>query len=95
MIIDSINDIKLTQYTYTQLLTEIEALKLKALYKLKKEDPNVKRFIESKLYLLLKSNVIKVNNKYEYYLKCVDNYNECITKEVFEVLMKEGINERH
>ena len=92
MIIDSINNIKLNQYTYTQLLTEIEALKLKALYK---EDPNVKRFIESKLYLLLKSNVIKVNNKYEYYLKCVDNYNECITKEVFEILMKEGTNERH
>ena len=38
MIIDSINDITLTQQSYLQLISEIEALKIKALNKLKKED---------------------------------------------------------
>ena len=54
MIIDSINDITLTQQSYLQLTNEIEALKIKALNKLKKEDKNVKAFVESKLYIILK-----------------------------------------
>ena len=40
--------------------------------------------------MVLKSNIIKTNNKYEYYLKSVTDYNNCILKEVFDILMKEG-----
>lgn len=90
MIIDSIDNLTLNQYSYLDLLNELEVCKTKALIKLKKEDENVKNFIESKLYLLLKSNLIETKNKYEYYLKSVDDYTKVITKEVFDILMKEG-----
>jgi hypothetical protein len=90
MIIDSIDNLTLNQYSYLDLLNELEVCKTKALIKLKKEDENVKNFIESKLYLLLKSNLIKTNNKYDYYLKSVEDYTKLINKEVFDILMKEG-----
>lgn len=90
MIIDSINDITLTQQSYLQLTNEIEALKVKALNKLKKEDKNVKAFVESKLYIILKSNIIQTKDKYEIYLKSLDSYKDCIVEEVFNILMKEG-----
>ena len=54
MIIDSIDNLTLNQYSYLDLLNELEVCKTKALIKLKKEDENVKNFIESKLYLVLK-----------------------------------------
>ena len=90
MIIDSIDNFTLNQYSYLDLLNELEVCKTKALIKLKKEDENVKNFIESKLYLVLKSNLIKTNNKYDYYLKSVEDYTKLINKEVFDILMKEG-----
>ena len=90
MIIDSIDNLTLNQYSYLDLLKELEVCKTKALIKLKKEDENVKNFIESKLYLVLKSNLIKTNNKYDYYLKSVEDYTKLINKEVFDILMKEG-----
>lgn len=90
MIIDSIDNLTLNQYSYLDLLNELEVCKTKALIKLKKEDKNVKNFIESKLYLVLKSNLIKTNNKYDYYLKSVEDYTKLINKEVFDILMKEG-----
>lgn len=90
MIIDSIDNLTLNQYSYLDLLNELEVCKTKALIKLKKEDENVKNFIESKLYLVLKSNLIKTNNKYDYYLKSVEDYTKLINKEVFDILMKEG-----
>lgn len=90
MIIDSIDNLTLNQYSYLDLLNELEVCKTKALIKLKKEDENVKNFIESKLYLILKSNLIKTNNKYDYYLKSVEDYTKVINKEVFDILMKEG-----
>ena len=90
MIIDSIDNLTLNQYSYLDLLNELEVCKTKALIKLKKEDKNVKDFIESKLYLVLKSNLIKTNNKYDYYLKSVEDYTKVINKEVFDILMKEG-----
>ena len=90
MIIDSIDNLTLNQYSYLDLLNELEVCKTKALIKLKKEDKNVKDFIESKLYLVLKSNLIKTNNKYDYYLKSVEDYTKLINKEVFDILMKEG-----
>ena len=114
MIIDSIDNLTLNQYSYLDLLNELEVCKTKALIKLKKEDENetigillstnknetivklkkedenVKNFIESKLYLVLKSNLIKTNNKYDYYLKSVEDYTKVINKEVFDILMKEG-----
>lgn len=90
MILDSIDKLKLTQHSYLDLINELEVAKRKALLKLKKEDESVKAFIESKLYLLLKSNLLSTKNKYEYYLKSVDDYTKVITKEVFDILMKEG-----
>ena len=90
MILDSMDNITLNQYSYLDLINELEVAKQKALIKLKKEDNNVKTFIESKLYLLLKSNIINTKNKYEYYLKTVDDYTKSINKEVFDILMKEG-----
>lgn len=90
MILDSIDKLKLTQHSYLDLINELEVAKQKALFKLKKEDESVKAFIESKLYLLLKSNLISTKNKYDYYLKSVDDYTKVITKEVFDILMKEG-----
>ena len=90
MILDSMDNLKLTQHSYLELLNELEVAKQKALLKLKKEDESVKTFIESKLYLLLKSNLLSTKNKYEYYLKSVDDYTKVITKEVFDILMKEG-----
>lgn len=90
MILDSMDSITLNQHSYLELINELEVAKQKALIKLKNEDKNVKAFIESKLYLLLKSNLIETKNKYEYYLKSVDDYTKVITKEVFDILMKEG-----
>ena len=90
MILDSMDRITLNQHSYLELINELEVAKQKALIKLKNEDENVKAFIESKLYLLLKSNLIETKNKYEYYLKSVDDYTKVITKEVFDILMKEG-----
>ena len=90
MIIDSIDNLTLNQYSYLDLLNELEVCKTKALIKLKKEDENVKNFIESKLYLVLKSNLIKTNNKYDYYLNSVEDYTKVINKEGFDILMKEG-----
>ena len=90
MILDSMDSITLNQHSYLDLINELEVAKQKALIKLKNEDKNVKAFIESKLYLLLKSNLIENKNKYEYYLKSVDDYTKVITKEVFDILMKEG-----
>ena len=90
MILDSMDSIKLNQHSYLELINELEVAKQKALIKLKNEDENVKTFIESKLYLLLKSSLIETKNKYEYYLKSVDDYTKVITKEVFDILMKEG-----
>lgn len=90
MILDSMDSITLNQHSYLELINELEVAKKKALIKLKNEDENVKTFIESKLYLLLKSNLIETKNKYEYYLKSVDDYTKVITKEVFDILMKEG-----
>ena len=90
MILDSMDSIKLNQHSYLELINELEVAKQKALIKLKNEDENVKAFIESKLYLLLKSNLIETKNKYEYYLKSVDDYTKVIIKEVFDILMKEN-----
>ena len=90
MILDSMDSITLNQHSYLELINELEVAKQKALIKLKNEDENVKNFIESKFYLLLKSNIIETKNKYEYYLKSVDDYTKVITKEVFDILMKEG-----
>lgn len=90
MIIDSIDKLTLNQHSYLDLINELEVAKTKALYKLKKEDKAVKKFVESKLYLVLKSNLIKTNNKYSYYLKSIDDYNDCVTEEIFDILMKEG-----
>ena len=90
MILDSMDNITLNQHSYLELIKELEVAKQKALIKLKNEDKNVKSFIESKLYLLLKSNIIDDKNKYDYYLKAVNDYTKIITKEVFDILMKEG-----
>lgn len=90
MILDSIDKLTLNQYSYLDLINELEVGKQKALIKLKNEDKNVKAFVESKLYLLLKSNLITTKNKYEYYLKSVTDYKKVINKEVFDILMKEG-----
>ena len=90
MILDSMDNITLNQHSYLELINELEVAKQKALIKLKNEDENVKNFIESKFYLLLKSNLIETKTKYEYYLKSVDDYTKVITKEVFDILMKEG-----
>jgi hypothetical protein len=90
MILDSMDSITLNQHSYLDLINELDVAKQKALIKLKSEDTNVKAFIESKLYLLLKSNLIDSKNKYDYYLKSVTNYKKVIVKEVFDILMKEG-----
>lgn len=90
MILDSMDSITLNQHSYLDLINELDVAKQKALIKLKSEDKNVKAFIESKLYLLLKSNLIDSKNKYDYYLKSVTNYKKVIVKEVFDILMKEG-----
>lgn len=90
MILDSMNNITLNQKTYLDLINELEVAKQKALLKLKKEDESVKKFVESKLYILLKSNLIQTDDKYEIYLKTVTNYKKVIMKEVFDILMKEG-----
>ena len=90
MILDSMDNITLNQKTYLDLINELDIAKQKALLKLKKEDANVKKFVESKLYLLLKSNLIKTDDKYELYLKSVTNYKKVSMKEVFDILMKEG-----
>ena len=65
MILDSMDSITLNQHSYLELINELEVAKQKALIKLKNEDENVKAFIESKLYLLLKSNLIETKNKYK------------------------------
>lgn len=90
MILDSIDKITLNQHSYLELLNELTIARQKALLKVKKEDPNVKKFIESKLYKILKSNIIKDSNKYDYYLKSLESYKDCIVEEVFDILMKEG-----
>lgn len=90
MILDSMDNITLNQKTYLDLINELEVAKQKALLKLKKEDESVKKFVESKLYVLLKSNLIQTDDKYEIYLKTVTNYKKVIMKEVFDILMKEG-----
>lgn len=90
MILDSMDNITLNQKTYLDLINELEVAKQKALLKLKKEDDSVKKFVESKLYVLLKSNLIQTDDKYEIYLKTVTNYKKVIMKEVFDILMKEG-----
>ena len=90
MILDSMDNITLNQKTYLDLINELEVAKQKALLKLKKEDDSVKKFVESKLYILLKSNLIQANDKYEIYLKTVIDYKKVIMKEVFDILMKEG-----
>ena len=90
MILDSMDNITLNQKTYLDLINELEVAKQKALLKLKKEDESVKKFVESKLYILLKSNLIQTDDKYEIYLKTVTNYKNVIMKEVFDILMKEG-----
>lgn len=89
-LLDFIDTITVNQLTYSQYINELEVAKKKLLIKLKKEDDNVKKFVESKLYLILKSNFVKGSNKYEYYLKSVDDYKNVITKEIFDILMKEG-----
>ena len=90
MILDSMDNITLNQKTYLDLINELEVAKQKALLKLKKEDDSVKKFVESKLYILLKSNLIKTDDKYEIYLKTVTDYKKVIMKEVFDILMKEN-----
>ena len=90
MILDSMDNITLNQKTYLDLINELEVAKQKALLKLKKEDESVKKFVESKLYILLKSNLIKTDDKYEIYLKTVTDYKKVIMKEVFDILMKEN-----
>ena len=90
MILDSMDNITLNQKTYLDLINELEVAKQKALLKLKKEDESVKKFVESKLYVLLKSNLIQTDDKYEIYLKTVTNYKKVIMKEVFDIPMKEG-----
>ena len=90
MILDSMDNITLNQKTYLDLINELEVAKQKALLKLKKEDDSVKKFVESKLYVLLKSNLIQTDDKYEIYLKTVTDYKKVIMKEVFDILMKEG-----
>ena len=90
MILDSMDNITLNQKTYLDLINELEVAKQKALLKLKKEDDSVKKFVESKLYILLKSNLIQADDKYEIYLKTVADYKKVIMKEVFDILMKEG-----
>ena len=90
MILDSMDNITLNQKTYLDLINELEVAKQKALLKLKKEDESVKKFVESKLYVLLKSNLIQEDDKYEIYLKTVTDYKKVIMKEVFDILMKEG-----
>ena len=90
MILDSMDNITLNQKTYLDLINELEVAKQKALLKLKKEDDSVKKFVESKLYILLKSNLIQADDKYEIYLKTVMDYKKVIMKEVFDILMKEG-----
>lgn len=94
MILDFMDNITLNQHEYLKLIDELEVAKKKALLKLKKEDLVVKKFIESKLYILLRSNLIKENDKYEYYLKTVKNYKKVIRKEVFDILIQEGQNEK-
>ena len=91
MILDSIDTVKLNQNSYLELLRELDAAKIKALTKLKKEDDAVKKFIESKLYIVLKSSIISKKDKYIYYLKSFDgDYKDVITNEIFWILMKEG-----
>ena len=90
MILDSMDNLTLNQKTYLDLINELEVAKQKALLKLKKEDESVKKFVESKLYILLKSNLIQTDDKYEIYLKTVTDYKKVIMKEVFDILMKEG-----
>ena len=63
MILDSMDNITLNQKTYLDLINELEVAKQKALLKLKKEDESVKKFVESKLYILLKSNLISPSSK--------------------------------
>ena len=45
---------------------------------------------QSKLYIILKSNIIQTKDKYEIYLKSLNSYKDCIVEEVFNILMKEG-----
>ena len=90
MILDSMDNITLNQKTYLDLINELEVAKQKALLKLKKEDESVKKFVESKLYVLLKSNLVQADDKYEIYLKNVTDYKKVIMKEIFDILMKEG-----
>lgn len=90
MILDSIDKLKLNQLSYLDLINELELAKQKALIKLKKEDKNVKAFVESNLYMILKSNIMSDKNKYELYLKSIDDYNKVVIKEVFDILIKEG-----
>lgn len=90
MVLDSIDELKLNQHTYLKLIDELDVAKQKALLKLKKEDRNVKAFVESKLFLVLKSNMVPEKSKYDIYLKTVKNYKKVIIKEVFDILIKEG-----
>lgn len=95
MILDSIDDITINQFNFLELMTESDLVKRKLINKLKKEDKCVRKFIESKLYYVLRSNVVKTKDKYSYYLKAFDGeYNELITEEVFKILMEEGNYEK-
>lgn len=95
ILIDSIKDIKINQFDFINLMKETELLKIQLLHKLKTEDENVKKFVESKLYFVLKSNVINKKDKYNYYLKAFEgDYSLAITPEVFKILMEEGPYEK-
>ena len=63
--LDALSPLKTLARGYGIILKDGVVIKKKE--QLKKEDENVKNFIESKLYLVLKSNLIKTNNN-NYYI---------------------------